>query len=104
MKSKIHKLKCIQPYFNDIANGIKQFEIRKDDRNFKIGDRLDLFVGDDEIIESGDYRPHIHVWITYKLTGEEFGLKQGYCALGLTREEPMDIEYETPVSTFIKRK
>jgi len=35
-----HKLKTWNPYFSDIVEGKKTFEIRKNDRNYKVGDQL----------------------------------------------------------------
>jgi hypothetical protein len=35
-----HKLKVRPMYYMAIANGSKPFEIRKDDRNFQVGDKL----------------------------------------------------------------
>lgn len=35
-------LKTIQPFFNDVAFGSKRFEVRKNDRDFKVGDFLVL--------------------------------------------------------------
>ncbi|WP_156809739.1 DUF3850 domain-containing protein [Riemerella columbina] len=32
---KLHKLKLKQPYFDDVFYGRKNFEVRKNDRNFK---------------------------------------------------------------------
>ena len=43
-----HCLKTIQPYFADVENGTKTFEVRKNDRNFKIGDILFLQEYDEE--------------------------------------------------------
>lgn len=38
-----HELKTINPYFDDLFYGRKQFEVRfNDDRNFQIGDYLVL--------------------------------------------------------------
>ncbi len=34
----IHKLKTVNPYFNDIWNRIKNFDVRLNDRDFKIND------------------------------------------------------------------
>jgi ASC-1-like (ASCH) protein len=34
----IHELKTLQPYFNELKAGNKTFELRKDDRGFKVGD------------------------------------------------------------------
>lgn len=39
---KIHELKLDDKYFNDVRDGIKTFEIRKNDRDFKAGDLLAL--------------------------------------------------------------
>lgn len=39
---KIHKLKLDNDYFNDVESGIKNFEIRKNDRGFQVGDILEL--------------------------------------------------------------
>jgi len=38
----IHELKTIDPYYDDILEGIKKFEIRLNDRDFKVGDNLIL--------------------------------------------------------------
>ena len=38
----IHKLKIDSCYYDDSASGIKTFEIRNNDRNFKVGDILEL--------------------------------------------------------------
>ena len=83
---KIHKLKTIQPYFNDVQNGIKSFEIRKDDRNFQVGDRLDLFEGDEQVddIDKRVNKNHLHRFIVYKLDGGKYGLEEGYCILGIS--------------------
>lgn len=39
---RIHELKITEPYFSDVAFGSKNFEIRKNDRDFKVGDILIL--------------------------------------------------------------
>lgn len=41
-KHTVHQLKTIQPHFDDVLWGRKTFEIRKNDRNFKVGDYLIL--------------------------------------------------------------
>ena len=38
----IHKLKLSADYYDDSASGVKTFEIRKNDRNFRVGDILEL--------------------------------------------------------------
>ena len=39
---KIHELKLDTEYFDDVKSGLKTFEIRKNDRDFKVGDVLAL--------------------------------------------------------------
>jgi hypothetical protein len=34
----IHELKCWPEYFQPLFDGTKNFEMRKNDRNFKVGD------------------------------------------------------------------
>lgn len=46
--AKLHKLKTVQPYYNDILFGRKRFEVRKNDRDFKVGDQLRLLEYDAE--------------------------------------------------------
>ncbi len=59
---KLHKLKLVQPYFNQVKyhngkveNFFKKFEIRKNDRNYQVGDLLLLLEYDLKTKEySGD--------------------------------------------------
>lgn len=37
-----HELKILDTYFDAVDNGIKPFEVRKNDRNFQVGDMLYL--------------------------------------------------------------
>lgn len=50
-----HELKLDIRYFDDVKSGKKNFEIRKDDRDFKVGDILELkrFDGSDYVVDVG---------------------------------------------------
>ena len=79
---KIHELKIKENYYNDIKKGIKTFELRRNDRDFQVGDMI-LFkvVDDNENIIKEDNEYHL---ITYVLKDvEEYGLDKDYCILGI---------------------
>lgn len=76
--NKIHRLKTWIEYFQESVNGNKTFEIRKNDRNYKVGDVLILEEYDQY---AGEYTSNEHwVQVTYLLTDEMF-VKEGYCIL-----------------------
>lgn len=84
---KYHELKIKSLYFNDILQGVKNFELRKDDRDFKVGDYLIL----QEFDENYTGRS-ILVEIIYKLNGGKYGLQEGYCILGFKPVQGNTIE------------
>ncbi len=76
----IHGLKILPKYYEAVATGNKNFEVRKNDRNFKVGDYVYL-----KEFENRRYtgRGAFRV-ITYVLTSEEFeGIADGYCVFGM---------------------
>ena len=78
MASKIHQLKILPEYFELVRKGIKNFEVRKNDRDFKVGDGLILH----EWTPDSGYTGHItNKEIAYILDNPEY-CKQGYVILG----------------------
>ena len=80
--SKIQHIKKIQEkYFFDILLNNKRFEIRKNDCNYKVGDRvkLVLYKGDEKVGQDN----YIIVKITYILKDiPQYGLDKDYCVFG----------------------
>lgn len=75
---KVHELKINTKYAIAVSRREKNFEIRKNDRNFKEGDILVL-----KEYENGAYLDiAIVAEVTYVLDDFE-GLKDGYVALGI---------------------
>jgi hypothetical protein len=79
----VHRLKTWVPYFDAVTSGAKPFEVRRDDRGFQRGDRVQLTEvtrPEDGLIPTG--REAMYE-ITYVLTGGQFGIEPGYVVLGL---------------------
>lgn len=78
-----HVLKLQPRFAKDVESGRKTFEVRRDDRNYKVGDVLTFADLDKKPYDMGSYE------VTYKLTHEDFpdGIPQGYCVLGIRKHE-----------------
>lgn len=74
---KVHNLKIKPQYFKDVVSGIKTFEVRKNDRNFKVGDLMVLEAYDNEKFTGG----FVNTEITYILDDPKY-CKKGYVILG----------------------
>jgi len=76
MSRQHHHLKTETEYFQAIERGKKKFELRKNDRNFQVGDMVYL-----EETVNGTYtgRTLTPIEIMYILTGGKYGLEEGYC-------------------------
>ena len=86
----IHELKTWPIFFEAILNGTKTFEVRYNDRRFKVGDRLDLLEFNPDAMENGEYTGrHCHRFISYILDSNPFIDLQGYAILGL---QPQSME------------
>ena len=80
----VHKLKIWPKYFKAVMDGTKTFEVRYNDRRFKVGDRLDLFEFDPKVGDNGEYTGnHCHRYVSYILDANPFLDLQGYAILGL---------------------
>ena len=86
---KTHELKTWPEYFEAIIDGRKPFELREDDRDFEVGDRLHLREYDSrEPGPNGYSYTGREAWalVTYILRGgEHCGLSIGYVIMGIQR-------------------
>lgn len=80
-EKKVHSVKIGKEFFEDVKNNVKTFELRKNDRNYKAGEILELHE-----YEAGEETGRTcRKLITYML--KEFtGLQDNYCILGLKDE------------------
>ena len=88
----VHELKCWPPYWEEIFTGTKTFDVRKDDRHYRVGDTLTLrewnqsrsHIRGDGCSQVGDYTGRVaSVCVVYKLDGGQYGIEPGYCVLGI---------------------
>ena len=86
---KTHFIKTWPAYFERVLEGQKEFEVRKNDRDYQVGDILVLewFNPDksNNIYQSPD---RLFREVTYILHGGQFGIEHGYCVmqLGITEK------------------
>lgn len=74
----IHKLKILPEYFKAVADGTKTFEIRYNDRNFRVGDILLLYEFNGEKCTGR----MVSARISYILQ-DFMGLKDNYVAMSI---------------------
>ena len=77
-----HHLKIKPAYFGAIVRGRKNFEIRKNDRNFNVGDILVL---DEYTLKQGFTGRWIECQVTYVLYDFEEGLKAGFVVMSFIK-------------------
>lgn len=79
---KTHHLKINPIFYDAVLNGSKPFEVRRDDRDYRVGDTLMIQQWDGAIW----FGAPLMVRVTYKLDGGQYGIEQGYCILGIRYE------------------
>lgn len=73
-----HRLKLAKMFFDAVDTGKKSFELQKNDRNYQIGDILELH----EMSDGEETGRVTEKQVIYILEGFK-GLEEGYCILGL---------------------
>lgn len=78
---KIHRVKCYRRFFEQITSGEKQYEIRRNDRDYKPGELLEL----NETVDA-EYTNRAALYeITSVMLDSDFpdGIKSGFAVLGI---------------------
>lgn len=76
---KAHEIKILSNYFEAVRLGIKNFEIRKNDRNYRIGDNVVLKEWKGDKYTGREIKKRI----TYIVYGPCYGLTKGNCVMAL---------------------
>jgi len=83
---KTHYLKTWPNFFYAILYKFKGFEVRKNDRDFGVGDNL-ILQEFDPLFEGGNVGHftgrEIAVVVTSILHGGKFGIEEGFCVMGI---------------------
>lgn len=77
-----HELKTWPVYFDRIERGEKQFEVRKNDRDFQTGDVLYLRKWNPTNCQYTEDRMLV-CEVTYILHGPQFGIQEGFCVMSI---------------------
>lgn len=91
---KTHELKTWPLYYQDMVYGPKNFEVRRNDRDFQVGDLLVLREFDPTTMEYSGREATRRV--TYVLDGggeDAFGLAAGHVVMGIG---PATVPYHCP--------
>ena len=84
--AKLHDLKTVQPFYDDVIAERKKFEVRLNDRNYQVGDQVKFCEYDAENQRYTGMASSL-VKVSYVLDSPEF-CKDGYVVFGF---EPQDI-------------
>jgi len=77
----IHVIKCQTPYFQDVLDRRKTFEVRLNDRDYQVDDELHMIeVECDSLTQTGR---RLSATISYMLSDASWGLRDNYVVLAL---------------------
>lgn len=91
-----HKLKIQKQYWDKVRNGLKTFEIRKNDRNYQVGDLIHFIPISDNSNMIIPHNQNTYI-ITYVFNGGEYGLSSDYCIFGI--REIIQFNDDRPICT-----
>jgi hypothetical protein len=80
VETVIHEPKTLPEYWDAVNSGAKPFEVRTNDRDFKVGDILHLYRSVDADFYGAEF---MELAVTYVLSGGKFGIEPGYVVMGL---------------------
>ena len=91
----VHELKTLEPFFDAIRRGDKNFEVRKDDRAFQAGDIPRLICVTQAELDNpypgvkpvpapwAKSKSPINATVKFVLRGGQFGIEPGFVVLAL---------------------
>lgn len=89
---KLHELKIKHEYLIDVSLGIKTFELRKNDRDYQVGDLIRFIDIREDDTSKFRIEPYVDENQLYRITYvlkdvEKYGLDKDYCILAIKKLE-----------------
>lgn len=82
-----HLIKIYDKFANEVLSGRKNFEVRKNDRDYRVGDNIIFNVIDSSGMFHIDHPLNQETYeITYILSGDEWGLQKGYVVFSISKK------------------
>ena len=87
----LHELKILHGYLIDVSIGKKTFELRKNDRDYQVGDLIRFIdIREDDSTAKNQIEPNIDENTLYRITYvlkdvEKYGLDRDYCILAIKK-------------------
>ncbi len=75
------RLKTLPKSFEDVLQGHLLYQLRRNDRNFQVGDQLILC---EHELGGGHTEREIHCTVIHVTPGGKWGLSKGHCVLGIS--------------------
>ena len=88
---KLHELKILHKYLVDVDLGNKTFELRKNDRDYQVGDLIHFIdIRENDSTSKNRIEPNIDENTLYRITYvlkdvEKYGLDRDYCILAIKK-------------------
>jgi len=76
-----HEIKILEQFAEEHLNGKKSWELRRNDRNYKVGDTITFIIVNRHNKPTGK---HYKRKITYLFEGGMYGLEKGFCIFSVT--------------------
>lgn len=89
----IHRIKLREDFSEPVYTGVKNFEVRYNDRGYQAGDIVIFTIVDrDGRVIEGHPMETIPFQITYVLSGEMYGIAKDYVVFGIRRVVLLDVK------------
>ena len=87
MSRQHHEIQTETEFYQQVEKGVKRFEARKNDRNYKVNDKVILLESVQGVLTG---RRHGPLEIDYMLRGPADGIEDGFCVFNWKAQTPIN--------------